>query len=258
MKKIFAISLTALMAVSLAACGSSSGSSASSGSAASSESSAPASASSSAEAASSSSEAPLVVGGWEISENTYSAPIAEDASAALAAALKDSGEEKPEGLVVLGTQVVAGLNYMYFCKGADGYEIVTVYHDLEGNDSVSNTVPFNLENYINCDAESSKGTEPGLSGGWQVNSECAPAKLDSDVQAVFDNALEGFTGASYTPAALLATQLVSGTNYAFLCSQELVTAEPVYNFAVVTIYQPLDGDPSIQSICPIDLAEFNK
>ena len=269
MKKILALSLTAAMVAALSACGSSSQTSTASTSETSSASSAvssssEAAASSSSEATSSSSEAAaFVVGGWTIAEDNYNPAIDSTAAEVFDKAFEAYLGESFEPLALLGTQVVSGTNYMYFCKGtmsdADAtqeYAVVTVYNDLENNAEVSNVVSFDLNTY--CSSSDSQGTETGLAGGWTVVEPAEAASLPSDIQKVFDSALEGFTGAGYTPVALLATQVVSGTNYAFLCTQTLVTADPVTNYAVVTIYNTLDDQASIQSINALDLAAFNE
>ena len=55
---------------------------------------------------------------------------------------------------------------------------------------------------------------PAVVGGWTVTKD---AKLSDEAKAAFDKALEGLTGVSYEPVALLGTQVVAGKNYAILC-----------------------------------------
>jgi len=50
-------------------------------------------------------------------------------------------------------------------------------------------------------------------GGWNKASELS---ITPEAQAVFDKALEGHEGESYQAIALVGTQVVAGTNYAFL------------------------------------------
>lgn len=96
-----------------------------------------------------------------------------------------------------------------------------------------------------------------LDGGWGVVSE-ASTQLSEDEQAVFDQALEGMTGVSYTPVRVLATQVVAGTNYAFLCTGETVTAEPQTGWYVVVVYQNLEGASELTSIAEIDVADVKR
>ena len=87
-------------------------------------------------------------------------------------------------------------------------------------------------------------------GGWTIPDS---AGLTEEAKTAFDKALEGLTGVSYTPVALLGTQLVSGTNYSILCEAAVVYpgAQPYY--AVVTVYQDLQGKAEILNIRALDL-----
>ena len=62
-----------------------------------------------------------------------------------------------------------------------------------------------------------------VSGGWSIT---ADTTITPEVQEVFDKAMESFTGAGYEPVNLLATQVVAGTNYCFLCRGTVVKAFP--------------------------------
>ena len=79
-------------------------------------------------------------------------------------------------------------------------------------------------------------------GGW--SSFCTVSKEDI---AVFEAALQGLTGCSYTPL-LVATQVVAGMNYCFLCKGVTVVPDRPEFAALVYIYQPLEGEPHIREI----------
>lgn len=71
--------------------------------------------------------------------------------------------------------------------------------------------------------------------------------VSETAQAVFKEALTGLVGVSYSPLAV-ATQIVSGTNFCFLCK-----AQPVYPgaqgfVAQVYIYKPLQGAAHLTQI----------
>ena len=89
-------------------------------------------------------------------------------------------------------------------------------------------------------------------GGWGVNDQ-ATVVVTPEEQALFEKALEGLTGVGYEPVAVLATQVVSGTNRAFLCKGTTVTAEPTTNWYVVVVYENLSGEASLVSIQQIDI-----
>lgn len=88
-------------------------------------------------------------------------------------------------------------------------------------------------------------------GGWQLMED---ETITDELQAVFDKASEGLTGVSYTPYICLARQVVSGTNYALLCSSVTVTAEPKKDFAIVYVNEDLKGNAKILDIVPLEFA----
>ena len=59
------------------------------------------------------------------------------------------------------------------------------------------------------------GEEVPVAGGWSISDSYTQLVTD-DEKALFEKALSGLDGASYVPVAVISTQLVSGTNYAFL------------------------------------------
>lgn len=100
------------------------------------------------------------------------------------------------------------------------------------------------------------GDKPAdITGGWKMNEEFAEAKIPENAKDAFDKAFEGYVGAAYTPVAYLGSQVVAGTNYAFLCSTTLVTAQPVTKLTVVKIYKDLSGNCSVLKITDVDFAE---
>lgn len=97
-----------------------------------------------------------------------------------------------------------------------------------------------------------------VAGGWQLNTEFAKAEIPEAAQAAFDKAMEDFTGVGYTPVAYLGSQVVAGSNYAFLCTSTTVTAQPETGLAVVTVYADLEGNASILEISPVTLPVAEK
>lgn len=160
---------------------------------------------------------------------------------------------KLEAITLLGTQVVAGTNYMYFALSEDkDYKIVIVYKDLEGNSTISKVIDFDLNNYAGKRIDKNIET---LSGGWNVN-ENVNTSLDSDVLNIFNKSVEQLMGASYKPIILLGTKEDSGTNYAILSLRTLVLENPVSSFVILTINN--DKEITLKTIASIDLAEYNK
>lgn len=74
-------------------------------------------------------------------------------------------------------------------------------------------------------------------GSWSYQSYLTP--YDS---FVFYNAIGRHEDYFYTPVAV-AKQLVNGTNYKFVCIAEPTGDDRLPHFAVVSIYQPIHGEP---------------
>lgn len=80
-------------------------------------------------------------------------------------------------------------------------------------------------------------------GGWTTFS----SDISQEALGVFEAALKGRVGVSYSPVAV-ATQIVSGTNYSFFCNTKMVVLDAANEAAVINIYQPLQGEPEITEI----------
>jgi len=95
--------------------------------------------------------------------------------------------------------------------------------------------------------EESAPAEEGapLLGGWTAAEDFA---VGSERQELFDKAMEGLVGVDYEPIAYLASQSVAGTNHAFLCSARVVRPDAKPYYALVRIYQDLQGGAEILDI----------
>ena len=92
-------------------------------------------------------------------------------------------------------------------------------------------------------------------GGWKLTEDAA---LTQASQEAFDKAMEGFVGVDYTPLALLGTQLVSGTNYCFLCEATVVYPDAQPYYAIVSVYEDLQGQAEIRNIVALDLGKIEE
>ena len=94
-------------------------------------------------------------------------------------------------------------------------------------------------------------------GGWTINSSVAPV-LDSQDAAVFLPVYQKLSAAGndFEPVALLATQVVAGTNYAFLCTRAPSSSAPVDAWYVVTVYQDLDGNSEVLATKQLELGNI--
>ena len=95
---------------------------------------------------------------------------------------------------------------------------------------------------------SAAAAEGPMTGGWTPSED---PTVTEELKALFDKGTETLTGAGYIPVAFLGTQVVAGTNYAFLC--QMVTAYPgsletAPGYAMVYLYQDLAGNVTVLSI----------
>ena len=92
-------------------------------------------------------------------------------------------------------------------------------------------------------------------GGWETF-ETIHEELADDEKEIFANGLKGLTGVGYEPVRVLAKQVVSGTNNAFLAKGTLVTAAPETDYYIVTVYTDLEGKSEFKAINKIDIANL--
>lgn len=92
--------------------------------------------------------------------------------------------------------------------------------------------------------------ESQLLGGWSL---CESIEVTQEMNDLFEKAMAEQVGVDYTPVALLATQLVSGTNYCFLCRAAVVYPDALPYYALVYVYRDLSGNASVLEINALEL-----
>lgn len=97
--------------------------------------------------------------------------------------------------------------------------------------------------------------ETPLLGAWETFTDFNSYLTDEEM-AVFDLAVDSLLGVSYTPVDVLATQLVSGTNYAYLAQGTTIGAESSTGYYVVVVYRNLSDELEVTAINPIDLNDI--
>lgn len=88
-----------------------------------------------------------------------------------------------------------------------------------------------------------------IPGGWSYF-DCSD-DIDETALSVFEQAMPLLTDGEYSPCALLGTQVVAGTNYAFLTFKTPYDTNVLPGYAVVYLYCNLSGDVSILSVMDI-------
>ena len=73
-------------------------------------------------------------------------------------------------------------------------------------------------------------------GSWKTGKARA-SLLTYNQEKIFDKAMVGITGVSYMPVALLAKQVVNGTNYVYLTYGTTITRTPKSAWYVITVHK---------------------
>ena len=88
-----------------------------------------------------------LAGGWSLNESESGAPLPEAAQAAFDQAAK-AADQSLSPIALLGTQVVAGINYKVLARGEDALYLVDVYAPLSGDASITGTEILDLLSYV--------------------------------------------------------------------------------------------------------------
>lgn len=137
-----------------------------------------------------------------------------------------------------------GTQYRILCKATvvvpgaqEEYVVVTLQHSwLSKAEILDIGDPLCLTNL---------DYEEGAVGTWQ---EAESPAMTEEATAAFNKATEGFVGVDYVPVALLSTQTVAGMNYRILCEATTVYPGAEMHYAVVNVYESLEGNANIISV----------
>lgn len=178
-----------------------------------------------------------IVGGWTASASPV---ITDDFIKVFEKAVAELDGVDYEPVAYLASQVVAGRNHCVLCKATPvvpdaktTYSIVYIYEDPEGNAEVTEIISSE------ADAQNS-GKD--VTGGWTENDSL---EMTDEAKTALEKACETLTGAEYTPVALLATQIVAGTNYRIICKSISSVPFPEAGYVIVTVYADLQGNAEI-------------
>ncbi|MBR6473020.1 MAG: hypothetical protein IKS99_04730 [Firmicutes bacterium] len=94
------------------------------------------------------------------------------------------------------------------------------------------------------EVEKSAGTDE-LVGGWSL---ADLHKLTDEQIELFNKAMAELDGVDYTPVAYIGSQVVAGTNHRFLARAKGVYPGATETYALVTIYEDLEGNLEILDI----------
>ena len=92
-----------------------------------------------------------------------------------------------------------------------------------------------------------------VDGGWMVTE--GRLKLDKHAKGVFAKATDNLLGCDYEPVALLGTQVVAGTNDCFLARLTPVVPNATPHWALVYVYEDLQGNVTLTNVKDLPLGE---
>ncbi|MBO4889100.1 MAG: hypothetical protein J5589_12445 [Firmicutes bacterium] len=187
-----------------------------------------------------------IVGGWTKPDSTE---VTDEIRELVAKATEKLLGAEYTPIAFIGSQLVAGMNYKVLCaitpvtpNATAHYAVVVIYKDLEGNVEITSIM----------DSEAEVLAGEGMLGGWTM-----PETTDvtDEAKAALEKATEKLVGAEYAPVALLATQLVSGTNYCLLCEVTAVAPGAEANYVIVHVCQDLNGNAEVTETFDLVAAE---
>ena len=104
-----------------------------------------------------------------------------------------------------------------------------------------------------CGKKETVVEERNLVGGWDIDVPIKQLALPDKAQEVFDSATSNYTKMKLTPISLLGTQVVSGTNYMYLCKGEKDSST---KWVIVTIYIDTSNNTEITNVKYFNLNDY--
>lgn len=98
------------------------------------------------------------------------------------------------------------------------------------------------------DSGASATAAQAIDGGWEINRGALSLDQNAEAKKAFERAMEKLVGADYEPIAVLASQVVAGTNYCILCrvTPTVPDAEPSYS--LVYVYEEPGGKAKVTNV----------
>lgn len=107
----------------------------------------------------------------------------------------------------------------------------------------TNSQPKNTDDTKDLPAETTG--EELIVGGWTRSGSVA---ITDEIRALLNKALESYTGLMIEPCAYLGSQVVAGMNHALLCRISPVVPDAIETWAIVCLYEDLQGNVEITEI----------
>ena len=188
------------------------------------------------------------VGGWSVPQDTK---ITEEELKIFNKAIEGLTGVGYEPVAYLGSQVVAGTNHCFLCKSTviypgatNRYTLVYIYEKFDGTEEILNIADIKLPGAGDADSNP-------IPGGWSYADD---PSVDEKTASVVDKATEKLLGAEYESVAYIGSQVVAGMNHAVLCRVTAVSPDAESGYALVYIYEDLNGGVEVLEINEISLS----
>lgn len=181
--------------------------------------------------------------------------IPEEANEALTNALDNYDGMYLLPIAYLGSQVVSGMNYMFLCQSDDNeFYAAIIYKDASGISEIANTINLKLDEVK--DMSFTKADTEAV-GGWKVTDDYKAVSLPKNAQNLFDSVM-GTDDALYAPLAYLGELTTEGNDAykAYLCHTIADEAMPEEEVFVMYLKHASDGQDTLDSITNLNLAEL--
>lgn len=110
---------------------------------------------------------------------------------------------------------------------------------------------------VGCDKKKKETKGEGEAvASWKIDTTAKTLNIPKEAREAFTKAVENYDGVELNPIALLGTQVVSGTNYMYLCTSTPVTQNPKTSYAIVVVYKDLKGKSEITSVEDFDYTKY--
>ena len=93
-------------------------------------------------------------------------------------------------------------------------------------------------------------------GGWEIVLTDKQVGLEEAELKLFEDAKKEYVGLNLEPVAILATQVVAGTNYMFLAKGSPVVPDPETSYKIVIVYKDLQGKAEITKVSDFDFTKY--
>ena len=188
------------------------------------------------------------VGGWTIPADSK---ITDEEFAIFNKGIEGLVGVEYEPVAYLGSQLVAGTNHCFLCKATvvypgttPQYKLVYIYEKLDGTEEILNIADIELPGAGDADSNP-------IPGGWSYADD---PSVDEKTASVVDKATEKLLGAEYEPVAYIGSQVVAGMNHAVLCRITAISPDAEDGYALLYIYEDLNGGFEILEINEITLS----